>query len=106
MSPREIEGVVKGHHAVEDAAVVGQELEDGNELPTAFVVLKDDVDDEAQLMEEIAAFTAKHMSPYKRLRGGVHRIPAIPKNLMGKVLYRELRTMAQALRQNAVQAKL
>lgn len=82
-------------------------MDDENELPAAFVVLKDSaISDQPQLLEGIGAFTAKHVSPYKRLRGGLHAVGEIPKNPMGKVLHKDLRVMAQELRQKTVQAKL
>jgi acyl-coenzyme A synthetase/AMP-(fatty) acid ligase len=107
VSPHEIEDVVKSHSAVVDAAVVGLEMRDGNELPTAFVVLKEPTaKNKSQLLEEIDAWTTQRVSPYKRLRGGVHVVDTIPNNAMGKLLYKDLRAMAQALSHRNVQAKL
>ena len=96
MSPAEVESVLKTHESVADAAVVGTDLDDGNELPTAFVVLKSGVRNDPQLLEKIVAFAARYLSPYKRLRGGIYAIREIPKNPMGKILYNKLRPIAQA----------
>lgn len=74
------------------------ELEDGNELPTAFVVLENgDIADLSRLLDDIGTFVEKHVNPYKKLRGGVHVVDEIPKNAMGKV---------QRLRQKTAQTKL
>lgn len=81
------------HDYVEDAGVVGTELEDGNELPTAFVVLKDD--SPSSVIQDIIDFVAREASPYKRLRGGVYVLPIIPKNAMGKTQHKDLRVMAK-----------
>ncbi|BCS28002.1 uncharacterized protein APUU_61050S [Aspergillus puulaauensis] len=98
VSPREIEEVVRSHKAVNDAAAVALELEDGNELPTAFVVLENGViADLSRLLDDIGTFVEKHVNPYKKLRGGVHVVDEIPKNAMGKV---------QRLRQKTAQTKL
>lgn len=86
---------------------MGLEMEDGNELPTAFVVLKNGgIADRSRLLDDIGTFVEKHVSPYKKLRGGVHAVAEIPKNAMGKVLYRDLRARAQKLRQKNAQAKI
>lgn len=98
--------MIKAHEAVADAAVVGLETDDGNELPTAFVVLSDGKHAGADITADIAAFTAKRVSPYKRLRGGVHVTDEIPKNPMGKILYQELRLKLQELRKGPTQPKL
>jgi len=77
---------------------VALELEDGNELPTAFVVLENgDIADLSRLLDDIGTFVEKHVNPYKKLRGGVHVVDEISKNAMGKV---------QRLRQKTAQTKL
>lgn len=45
--------------------------------------------------QEIKAFVAKQVAPYKQLRGGVVYIPAIPKSPSGKILRKELRELAK-----------
>jgi 4-coumarate--CoA ligase len=41
------------------------------------------------------AWVAEHVSSYKRLRGGVVFLPAIPKSPSGKILRKDLREMAR-----------
>ncbi|KAH6693846.1 hypothetical protein F5X68DRAFT_248315 [Plectosphaerella plurivora] len=107
VSPREIEDVIKTHREVLDAAVVGLELDDGNELPTAFVVLREcPVQDRFRHLEDIVSYTAKHVSPYKRLRGGAYAVEDIPKNTMGKVLYKDLRVLAREMSGRVLRAKI
>ncbi|ETI27746.1 hypothetical protein G647_00195 [Cladophialophora carrionii CBS 160.54] len=96
ISPHELEGVAREHDAVLDVGVVGLDLEDGNELPTAFVVLKPGSPLAAN-SEEILSFVNSRLSPYKRLRGGVHVLQELPKNAMGKLSYRDLRELAKKL---------
>ncbi|GAB0097771.1 luciferin 4-monooxygenase [Sergentomyia squamirostris] len=88
VAPAELEGLIITHPAVRDAAVVGIPDLKAGELPTAFVVKRDNVTVSA---EEIANFVAERVSNTKKLRGGVHFIQKIPKNPSGKILRRVLR---------------
>jgi 4-coumarate--CoA ligase len=45
--------------------------------------------------EEIAAWLAEKVAPYKQLRGGVVFIDELPKSAIGKILRRELRDTAR-----------
>lgn len=93
VSPQELEAVIREHESVAEVAVVATELENGNELPTAFVVLKENFAD--TVTKDIRSHTEKVVSAYKRLRGGVHVVSTLPKNPLGKVLYNELRALAK-----------
>jgi 4-coumarate--CoA ligase len=44
--------------------------------------------------EEVKKFVADSLAPYKQLRGGVVFAPELPKNALGKILRRDLRTQA------------
>lgn len=96
VAPAELELLCRTAAYVLDAAVVGMELDDGNELPTAFVVLSNDAP--ATALREIAQMVEQQVSPYKKLRGGVHAAQAISRNAMGKPLLAELKAMAKAVR--------
>jgi 4-coumarate--CoA ligase len=78
---------------------VGTQLDNGNELPTTFVIPKEghSTGDSNELRRDISDFTASKVSAYKRLRGGVHLVNTISKNQMGKILYRDLREAAVKL---------
>ena len=95
VSPQELEEVIVKHPNVVDVGVVGTDMADGNELPTAFVVLTAGSQDD--VLEEIIRFTADQVSPYKRLRGGVYRKQSIPKNNMGKIQHHILRKEANEI---------
>jgi len=69
---------------VRDAGVIGVPMDDGGEAPKAFVVA-DGVD-----ADELIAYVAKHVAPYKKVRG-VEFVDEIPKSASGKILRRLLR---------------
>ncbi len=82
--PAELEAVLVSHPKVKDAGVIGVPMDDGGESPKAFVVA-DGVD-----AEDLMAYVAKHVSPYKKVRE-VEFVDEIPKSASGKILRRVLR---------------
>jgi malonyl-CoA/methylmalonyl-CoA synthetase len=80
--PREVEDVLRSHPAVADAAVVGTPSAEWGEVVTAYVEVAagGSVDPEALL-----AWAAGLLAPYKRPRL-VHRVDALPRNALGKVV--------------------
>jgi 4-coumarate--CoA ligase len=91
IAPAELEGVLNTHPKIGESAVVGIPLEDGSEVPRAYVVA-----DSKQISEdEIKDFIAKNLASYKQLRGGVVFVDELPKNAIGKILRRELRDIAR-----------
>ena len=82
--PREIEDVLRAHPSVVDAAVVGTPSDEWGEIVTAYIEATDDLD-----ADELIAFAAAQLAPYKKPRI-VHRIDALPRNKLGKVLRDEL----------------
>lgn len=91
VAPAELEGLLCKHPHVADAAVVGVPDEEAGELPKAYVIRKSNEVSEAELME----YVAQHVSPQKRLRGGVEFVSEIPKNPSGKILRRALKEKAK-----------
>jgi acyl-CoA synthetase (AMP-forming)/AMP-acid ligase II len=85
VAPAELEGVLRSHPAVADAAVVPVPDLACGELPKACVVLREDVDPEA-----LMAWVAERVAPYKRIRV-IEVIDAIPRSPSGKILRRLLR---------------
>jgi acyl-CoA synthetase (AMP-forming)/AMP-acid ligase II len=85
VAPAELEGVLRTHPAVADAAVVPVPDPVCGELPKAFVVLREDVDADA-----LMAWVAERVAPYKRIRA-VEVLDAIPRSPSGKILRRLLR---------------
>jgi malonyl-CoA/methylmalonyl-CoA synthetase len=81
--PREVEEVLRGHPAVDDAAVVGVPSTQWGETVVAFIV------GEAG-PAELEQWCAQRLVAYKRPREW-RRVEAIPRNSLGKVLRHELR---------------
>ena len=82
--PAELEAILINHPEVADCAVIGVPDEEAGEIPKAFVVCSDEVED-----EELMSFVAEKVSPQKKVRQ-IERIEAIPKSASGKILRREL----------------
>lgn len=84
IAPAELEAVLLGHPAVADAAVIPYPDEEAGEVPKALVLLKGDA-----TPEELMAFVAERVAPYKRIRR-LEIIDKIPKTASGKILRRML----------------
>lgn len=84
VAPAELEAVLLGHTAVADACVIGMPDGTVGERPKAFVVLK-----AAAQPEEIMAYVAERVAPYKKIRE-IEFVEAIPKSPTGKILRRVL----------------
>ncbi|KAI1778398.1 acetyl-CoA synthetase-like protein [Hypoxylon cercidicola] len=90
VAPAELEDVLLENKGVRDVAVVGVTI-NGEEYPRAYIV----PDPEAkQTEQEIAKWMESKVVYYKRLRGGVKFVEAIPKNPSGKLLRKILRDQA------------
>jgi acyl-CoA synthetase (AMP-forming)/AMP-acid ligase II len=90
VAPAEVEALLLEHPAVKECGVVGRPDRDAGEIPVAFVALRDGFIDGKKLEEELCAFVAERLTPYKQPRE-VQFINAIPKTASGKILRRELR---------------
>ncbi|KAI1816842.1 AMP-binding enzyme [Poronia punctata] len=95
VSPAEIEALVNAHpHVVEGG--VGATWDEGQltELPTAWVVLKEDsfktVEEQRRALRDIHRDVDREVSGYKKLRGGVWQVDHLPKNPTGKIVRKEL----------------
>jgi acyl-CoA synthetase (AMP-forming)/AMP-acid ligase II len=84
IAPAELEGLLLTHPAIADAAVIGLPDEEAGEVPKAFVVASGPL-----TPEEVSAFVAEHVAPYKKVRA-VELVDEIPKTPSGKVLRRVL----------------
>ena len=78
--PAELEAVLLTHPRVADAAVIGIPDEEAGEVPKAFVVRRDDCS-----ADELMAYVAERVSPYKRIRQ-LEFLESIPKSSSGKIL--------------------
>lgn len=90
VAPAELEGLLRTHPQVLDAAVLGIPHAQYGEVPLAFVVRKP-----ASKVTgvELQDFVAGQVASFKRLDGGVRFVESIPKNTTGKILRRELKKM-------------
>ncbi|GMG17598.1 unnamed protein product [Phytophthora fragariaefolia] len=87
VAPAEVEDVVNSHPKVADSGCVrGFDPATGEEIPKAFVVLKES---ESLSEEELMEYVAGKVTGYKRVRE-VEFIDVIPKSLSGKILRRVL----------------
>ena len=86
VSPEEVEMVLRSHPDVDDAAVIGvPDVEWGEEV-RAVVVGRSDQATEEQIIE----FCREKLAGFKRPRSVVF-VGELPRNVMGKVLKRDLR---------------
>jgi acyl-CoA synthetase (AMP-forming)/AMP-acid ligase II len=90
VAPAELEALLLAHPKVADVAVIGVRDEEGEEVPKAFVVLK-----EPASAEEIMEFVAARVAPHKKVRR-VEMVDQIPKSATGKILRRVLRDREKA----------
>lgn len=84
VAPAELEAILVAHPAVADAAVIGAPDEEAGEVPKAFVVLRGEA-----TAEELMAFVAGQVAPYKKIRQ-LEFTGQIPKSASGKILRRVL----------------
>jgi len=90
VAPAELEALLLSHPNISDVAVIGVRDEEGEEVPKAFVVLK-----EPQDTAEIMEFVAARVAPHKKIRR-VEVVDQIPKSPTGKILRRILRDREKA----------
>ena len=84
VAPAELEALLLTHPAITDAAVIAMPDEEAGEVPKAFVVTPGSI-----TPEEVNAFVAERVAPYKRIRA-VEIVDEIPKAPSGKILRRVL----------------
>ncbi|KAL3990131.1 AMP-binding enzyme family protein [Acanthocheilonema viteae] len=89
VSPTELEGILKCHKNVNDAAVVGIPDKDHGQVPKAFVVL---VNDEAVGFQpkNLIKYVNDRVAPHKQLRGGIQIVRGLPKTPSGKTSRKDL----------------
>jgi acyl-CoA synthetase (AMP-forming)/AMP-acid ligase II len=84
VAPAELEQVLAAHPAVADAAVVPRPDPEAGEVPVAHVALRGEAS-----AEELQAWVAERVAPYKRLRA-VRFTDQVPRSATGKLLRRLL----------------
>ncbi|XP_072140866.1 uncharacterized protein [Dermacentor andersoni] len=98
MNPAEIEQCLYVHWAIAEAAVLPVPRDDTDDDPAAIIVLKEGVVGDQRLAEDIKAFVAERLAPYKHLHGGVFFADCIPKTSFGKFKRRLLPDMLKSLK--------
>lgn len=109
VTPSELESILIQHAFVREAAVIGVwSADEATEVPRAFVVLRDEAQNQNRdhVLRSISGFVADQVSSYKRLRGGVFVVDALPKNPTGKVLKKALKELELAADRGRVMVKL
>ncbi|TAA69803.1 o-succinylbenzoate--CoA ligase [Planococcus salinarum] len=84
--PAEIEKVLLGHPAVLEAGVCGVADDKWGEVPAAYVVLKERVE-----QQELMEFCQTQLASYK-VPKRIQKVEALPRNASNKLLRRELKT--------------
>ena len=87
IAPAELEALLLSHPKIMDAAVIGVQDEDKQEIPKAFIVA---APDSGLTEDDVKAFVAENVAPHKKVRR-VEFIDAIPKSTSGKILRKDLR---------------
>ncbi|XP_054731348.1 uncharacterized protein LOC129239677 [Anastrepha obliqua] len=86
--PAELEGILREHPKILEAAVIPRPDEFAGELPRAIVVLREGM---TATEEEIYDYVAERVAEYKKLDGGIVFAQAIPKNPTGKIMRKDLK---------------
>jgi benzoate-CoA ligase len=91
VSPFEVEAALVSHEAVLEAAVVGHHDENQLIKPKAFIVLRADVQETAELAALLQQHVKSRLAPYKYPRW-IEFVPELPKTATGKIQRFKLRT--------------
>ncbi|KAJ0388649.1 hypothetical protein P43SY_010732 [Pythium insidiosum] len=92
VAPAELEDLLNHHPGVADSCCVRGYDKNGEEHPKAFVVLVDKANSKGLTANDIMAYVAAKVAPFKKVRE-VEFVDAIPKSATGKILRRQLQAM-------------
>lgn len=98
VAPAELEAYINAHDSVVEGGV-GALWDESQltELPTAWVILKPAFRGQKSALQDIHRSVDAQVSGYKKLRGGVWEIAALPKNATGKILRKQMVEMRHGL---------
>lgn len=108
VAPAELEDTLQSHEDVVEAGVTFTwDANQQTEIPIAYVVLKPTVAvaDREKVLAVIHKWHDSRVSPYKKIRGGLHYIEALPKNATGKLVRAQLPARLEAVRQAAAASR-
>ena len=92
IAPAEVESVLLEHPGVRDCGVVSRVDSAGEEIPCAFVVLREEEVASPQTASRLQEFVADRLTHYKMPRE-VYFVQTLPRTASGKILRRELRKL-------------
>lgn len=92
IAPAEVESVLLEHEAVRDCGVVSRVDAAGEEIPCAFVVLREGEIANQQMEAQLQEFVATRLTAYKMPRE-FYFVQSLPRTASGKILRRELRKL-------------
>ncbi len=95
IGPFEVEDVLVKHPKVKECAVVGSPDEIRGQIVKAFVILREEAEDEAALIKELQDHSKRHTAPYKYPRK-IEFVEELPKTISGKIRRVELRDLEKA----------
>ncbi|KAE8346284.1 hypothetical protein BDV24DRAFT_158528 [Aspergillus arachidicola] len=99
VAPAELEAIALGHPAIADVAVTGiKDGQSGTGLPRAYVVVAPGYEGNQSTADAISQYVSNQVINYKRLRGGVRFVQAIPRNPSGKILRREQKKLDRVVK--------
>ena len=84
ISGPEVEEALLGHSAVAECAVVAHPDPERGNVPKAYVVLSDGIEESVELVRELQDHVKNSIAPYKYPRA-VEFIAALPKTQTGKI---------------------
>lgn len=91
LSTGEMEEVIGKHPAIAECAVIGRDDELKGQMPTGFVVLKNNVDiSDEQIIEELIALVRKEIGAVASFKE-VYIVSRLPKTRSGKILRKTIR---------------
>jgi acyl-coenzyme A synthetase/AMP-(fatty) acid ligase len=91
IAPAEVEGVLLEHPSVRDCGVVSR-VDAAEEVPCAFVVLREGETEGSQTAESLQQFVCERLTNYKMPRE-ILFVKSIPRTASGKILRRDLRNL-------------
>lgn len=84
VAPAELEALLLEHDDIADTAVVGLASND-EELPRAYVVLRDTKQSHTEATKKIQSYVKEKAARHKQLTGGIAVVDSIPRLLSGKI---------------------
>jgi acyl-CoA synthetase (AMP-forming)/AMP-acid ligase II len=94
IAPAEVESVLLEHPAVRDCGVVSRTDSAGEEMPCAFVVLREGEPSNQETAARLQTFVAERLTHYKMPRE-IYFVQTLPRTASGKILRRELRKLIE-----------